>query len=66
MPRRWQPPHPPATIRRPPCPTDQPRFALKVHAIAALLPGLAVTGLTVTACDLCDGWHHRADTARAR
>ncbi|HEY9372823.1 hypothetical protein [Streptomyces sp.] len=68
MPRRWRPPHPPRTIHPPrPCPTGRPRFGSEAHARAALLHGMGVTGWTVTACGLCDGFHHQpADTARAR
>ncbi|MFD4547223.1 hypothetical protein [Streptomyces sp. NPDC058466] len=49
--------HPPATIRRPSCPTGRPRFASVWLAQAALTPGLAVTGLTARTCDQCHGAH---------
>jgi len=49
--------HPPATVRRPPCPSGLQRFANAGLAGAALTVVVADAGLAVTACGVCDGAH---------
>lgn len=52
--------HPPRTIRpHQPCPNGTP-YASEYLAAAALLHGLAVTGLKPAHCNGCGGWHNEA------
>jgi hypothetical protein len=59
--RPWLP-YPAATIRRPPCPTGQPRHTSQHLANLARLPGMHPAP-PPEACGICGGWHNRLENA---
>lgn len=59
--------HPAATIYPPTCPTQQPLFATRTLAAAALMHGLGHHNLTPTPCTHgTTGWHNTSPTETRR